>query len=493
MSTTGFNPKPISQKATELDLDLLPPLLRALVKSYALQYQIDAAIPFGIALGCIATAMRGKVRTLISPSWIEHSSLYVVAIADTGDGKSQVMNRLRQPLIDYEVQLQSDAKSLFNLKQNEHEIAQAQLKAIKDSMANIKKSKSTPATQTELQNAIDAVEKSKPDPIPMLLCGGDVTPDRLTELLQEHKSLGILDAEGTLFSHLSGKKHNTGAAWETILAATSGDQIKSHRIGRGDGVVSGAHLIICTAVQPDVWSKIHNDASATNRGVTGRFVVMVAQSNIGWRDTYAHENHPIDLELMHRWGELLRALLAIDHDRIIELSENGKDHFQMYRDAWEIKMRDPENRRDGFGSRLPGNLIRLATLFTLSENPAATMIDDDALLNALDLGKFFLDHRTRADGLAIERLPEQRILDRIAAWMEKDRGDVGDVNQPCRFKQRDLQQAMKQQTWLKEGGAEALKAALVNLEIWGWLERDGDGKDSEVVWFAHPDLPKQRW
>jgi hypothetical protein len=118
MSTTGFNPKPISQKAAELDLDLLPPLLRALVKSYALQYQIDAAIPFGIALGCIATAMRGKVRTLISPSWIEHSSLYVVAIADTGDGKSQVMNRLRQPLIDYEVQLQSDAKSLFNLKQN---------------------------------------------------------------------------------------------------------------------------------------------------------------------------------------------------------------------------------------------------------------------------------------------------------------------------------------------------------------------------------------
>ena len=159
----------------------------------------------------------------------------------------------------------------------------------------------------------------------------------------------------------------------------------------------------------------------------------------------------------------------------------------MWRDTWERKMRDPENRRDGFGSRLPGNLIRLATLFTLSENPAATMIDDDALLNALDLGKFFLDHRTRADGLTIERLPEQRILDRIAAWMEKDRGDVGDVNQPCRFSERDLQQAMKQQTWLKDGGSKALKAALENLERWGWLELDGD------FWFAHPDLPKQRW
>ena len=101
MSATLIKPKPLRPSFPDFDLDLLPELLRKMVKSISDQYQIDPVIPFGTALGVIATAMRGKVRSRISPDWIEHPSIYICSIANTGEGKSQVMNLLRQSLIDY--------------------------------------------------------------------------------------------------------------------------------------------------------------------------------------------------------------------------------------------------------------------------------------------------------------------------------------------------------------------------------------------------------
>ena len=480
---------PLTAPEIEFDLDLLPPLIRAITESFAKQYQIDPVIVFGTIMGCTATATRGRIKAVISESWVEHPSMLFCNIAQTADGKSQVMNKLRAPLIDYEKQIQLDAKTITQLKQAEHEIAQAQLKAIKDSRSSLKKTnKSTPATQAELLAAIEAVEATKPDPMPMLLCGGDVTPDRLTELLQEHKSLGILDAEGTLFSHLSGKKHNTGAAYETLLAATTGDQIKTHRIGRGDGSVDGAHLVICTSVQPDVWKQLHGDASATNRGVTGRFIVFAAKSNIGWRDTEAHLNYPIDPALMDRWEKMLIALLNTSQDRTIELSAEGLSMFQDFRKNWEKKMRDVDVQREGFGQRLAGNLITIAALFTLSENPNAGIIDDDLLHKTICLADFLLAHRARADDLKIERSPEARILDKIAPWMDKFFRDVRDVNRVFSFSAHELQQAIKQQTWAKDGGMDAIKSALNNLEMKSWLQLGSDDR-----WYPRGDLLKLRW
>ena len=48
-------------------------------------------------------------------------------------------------------------------------------------------------------------------------------------------------------------------------------------------------------------------------------------------------------------------------------------------------------------------------------------------------------------------------------------------NKQFRFSIRDdLQQTMKGQKWLKDGGMDAMKSALANLEIKCWIEMDGD-------------------
>ena len=65
-------------------------------------------------------------------------------------------------------------------------------------------------------------------------------------------------------------------------------------------------------------------------------------------------------------------------------------------------------------------------------------------------------------------------LDVVAKLARECYGDVGDVNRAFTFSVRDIQQRGKGQTWIKEGGAKAITAALQNLEKWLWIEIDGD-------------------
>lgn len=466
------NPLALFEKPDPLDLYCIPDLLGEMCEAIENQFQIDRAIPFGQALGMIAAATRGKVRVQVSPNWIEHSSFYVLTIAETGDGKSQVMNLLRWVLDEYERNLQADARKDYGLRIANYEIAQANLKRIKDSMSSGKKSK-TPASQADLQGAIDDVENTKPADVPLLSIGGDVTPDKLADLIVQNRELAIHDAEGTLFSHLSGTRHGTGSAWETMLQAFTGDPIKVHRIGREGGSVAGAHLVINTSVQPIVWKEIIADKNAVGRGAIGRFIVLNAQSNIGYRDPAAHQSYPIPSDLIDRWGSVIRELLDIKEPRIFELDDEQVRIVIKYKARLEKLLRDPENRLDGFGSRLPGILIRIAQLFTLIDNPAATSMSTRYLECALGFGDYLMQQREQAD-LIKERTPEMRTLDVIAKLARESVGDVGDVDRAFTFSGRDVQQRGKGQTWIKIGGAKAIDDALLKLEKWHWIETDGD-------------------
>jgi len=476
MSCSFGHPQPLElfEKPEPINLYCIPALLGEMCEAIENQFQIDRAIPFGQALGMIAAATRGKVRTQVSPDWIEHSSFYVLTIAETGDGKSQVMNLLRKPSDAYELNLRADAAKGYGLQIANHEIAQANLKRIKDSMSGAKKSKS-PTTQADLQAAIDEVENTKPADIPLLSIGGDVTPDKLADLIVQNKELAIHDAEGTLFSHLSGTRHGTGSAWETMLQAFTGDPIKVHRIGREGGSVAGAHLVINTSVQPIVWKEIISDRNAVGRGAIGRFIVLNAQSNIGYRDAAAHKRYPIRADLIDRWGNVIRELLEITEPRIFELDDEQVQIVITYKARLEKLLRDPDNRLDGYGSRLPGILIRIAQLFTLIDNPAATSMSTKYLKCALDFdfSDYLMQQREQAD-LIKERTPEMRTLDVIAKLAREQVGDVGDVDRAFPFSVRDVQQRGKGQTWIKDGGAKAIEAALLKLERSDWVIPDRD-------------------
>jgi hypothetical protein len=160
--------------------------------------------------------------------------------------------------------------------------------------------------------------------------------------------------------------------------------------------------------------------------------------------------------------------------------------FDEMRERNERHLRDPENRLDGFGMRLPGLLIRIAQLLTLMENPQALQIDDQCLGQSLALADYLIEQRMQADAKA-DRTHEQRCLDKIASMMRKSNGADGAVNTPFTFSTRDLQQQIKGQSWVMDGGVKVIDAALMNLEKWCWIEIDGDR------WMPRSDLLNHRW
>jgi hypothetical protein len=208
-------------------------------------------------------------------------------------------------------------------------------------------------------------------------------------------------------------------------------------------------------------------------------VPLVAKSDRGFRDVWSIEKYPTDQALMDRWENVILQILNNKSDRVLRLTAIGYQTFQQTRAKWERKLIDPDTFLNGFGSRLMGNLITIAMLFTLINNPDEDQfISDDALEMALALADPLLAHRRLSDGLEIERSPELRILDKAAQWMDdcdsNKTGDVGMLNKQYRFSIRDLQQNMKGQKWLKDGGMDAMKSALANLEIKSWIDFDGD-------------------
>ena len=490
MNTSNPDPVPLTKAHQALNLYKLPEKIGELTDAISRQFQIDSVIPFGQMMGCIAAATQGKITCGIFPDWIEHSSFYVMTIAETGDGKSQTMSLLRKPIDAFEAQLQSDARSLYSLRNAEHEIAKSQLEAIQKSMANTK-SKS-PASQADLIAGLEKVKETKPDPIPRLTIGGDVTPDSLTDLLAQNGSLAILDAEGTLYSHLSGKRHGTSSAWETFLQAYTGDPIKVSRIGRDGGSVINPHLVINTSIQPKVWREIQSDENAVGRGAVGRFIVFNARSNLGYRDVDAAQNHPIDPDLISYYEKKILQILNIKEPRKLSLTPEQLEIFTDWRREHEPTLRDPDNKLDGFGARLAGMTIRNAMFFTIFENPDAHELDTSCLQAALDLSAYLIEQRKQADEIK-ERSPEQRILDHIAKRKSEferrqKSGDIGDASERFSLSKRDVQQDMKQQSWLKDGKSEALDRALNNLEMKNWLEIDSQDRI-----YPRTDLSKLRW
>jgi len=64
------------------------------------------------------------------------------------------------------------------------------------------------------------------------------------------------------------------------------------------------------------------------------------------------------------------------------------------------------------------------------------------------------------------------------------------IQASCVSKSRDLQQRIKGQSWIADGGGvEALKAALIKLEKWLWIDVD----EGDERWRPRADLLDRRW
>ncbi|MCX5875164.1 MAG: DUF3987 domain-containing protein [Deltaproteobacteria bacterium] len=203
-------PKPspliVHQQADPYPLEALPGTIGAAVREVVDFVQCPVALGACSALAVVSTVAQGMVDVRRAEKLEGPTSLFLLAIADSGERKTSVDGHFSKPVAQWEAEQAEAAKP--DLKRYEAE--QATWEAKKSGLLSaIKEASKGGKSTTELERKVADLESEKPEPpkVPRLLFG-DSTPEALAHRLAHGWPVGgVLSSEaGTVFGgHAMGK------------------------------------------------------------------------------------------------------------------------------------------------------------------------------------------------------------------------------------------------------------------------------------------------
>lgn len=467
--------------------DKLPGFIRELVRSVAQQYQVPPDLPLLIVLSVIAAATRGQIKIAIRPGWSEPLSLYTAPLLSSGNRKSSTVAWLLKPLHDAEKEALSAALPEYRRAQSNARIAaEALSRAERDAL------KGSPDALADLEAARDrdAAAHAAVKPLPVFLID-DATPEAIGKALADQGSIAAISAEGGIIGILTGERYNNGSAnLDAVLKAHSGEPLRIDRKGSEPIHCDDPHLVISIAAQPDVLREMQGSREMKARGFLSRFLIVMPDSLLGQRIS-----NPPPIPEGHReaWDQIVHSIIG-STPREMQFDADAAAVIERLweRSEYEWQPQHDDEYLRGFISKLAGSIARIAALFTLAADPHATRVEAWAARDAAVLADWFYSH---AVAVVHRRTPSpaEQVLDWLAMQMRKHVGDVGDV---FLVSKRQVQQALKQRTWVKYGdrikGAQAVDAALTELASHGWIRAvdvtNGERRTRSEAWQCHPQL-----
>jgi|GEM_PF-2973977 len=342
----------------------LPEILARMTESVAdvTQTAEDAAGTALLAMMSASAARKFFTALVDGEGWKEKNNLYTIIAMPSGERKSAVFGHVAKPIIEFERRIEDAAF------RSEHGI--------------------------KVQRYIS----------------DDVTPQALIQQLCENdERIALLSTEGGLFENLNYKHYGNQAKLDVFLRAFTGDRMTVDRKNAPKIILNDPTLTISIFVQPSVLQ--HLPERYTGQGFMGRFLYVIAPSRRGNRDI-AIKSIPADLFQAYR--ELIFNIMMFEPDEPVALSLSNEafNKFQELRASFEPRLRAGEElSHDFLGSwsdRLPGQVVRIASLLHITEyamrglpfNDASfnKQISETTMMNAITLGNYFIEHAKAAFG-----------------------------------------------------------------------------------------------
>lgn len=484
-------PTPLEDGATPppFPLDALyPESARAYVRAVAASVQVEPALPamiyLGLAAGCVCYAGQGRRLIQPKPDWIEQPNLYVATVLPPGERKSNAFSHLVKPIEEHERALQQDARAVVAQAEAEQRRLRNKLeKAERAAADDDGKSAGVAAIAQQLDSLV--VPR-----VPRLLTD-DVTPERLSTLMADHGGrIIVASAECDLFGTLAGRYSDRGPTnLGPFLKGHAGDLLVVDRQGKPALRIDRPMLSIAMCCQPDALGTMLADPTLRGRGMNDRWLYAKPKALIGTRPK---DSPAIPFPVAAEYQRLMRGQLAWEQmpihgpistasandPRIVTLSPEARALFDAWREKHERELGPSGRLGDcpGWGSKLPGSVVRIAGVMTLMGNPAAMEIDAEIMRASISIGEWLIEHALIVfgdAGLDPDVVKAKRLLGHL--------------------RRRGLDSFTKSQAWqwVKGPGhrtfsrASDLDGPLDVLESHGWIGRDdGDGKR----WTCHPSI-----
>ena len=385
---------------SKMDLTLLPPPLYDFVVGVADSLQVPIELPFINSVGVMSAAIQGKAQIVIREGYVEPLNIYAITALPSGERKSPTVLLCKQPLHEWE---DEDLSEVLANRQEIESKRKSLEKVIECRRAKLASIKSKDLVCQEIQ-AILQLEKELPNiPEKPRIFIDDATPEAVAAVLaKQGERIAIIEAEGGILDLLAGRYAKGMPNIDLFLKAWSGEPVVVDRQKNGCTHLRSPSITMILSPQPSVIRKLAKTAEFRSRGLLARFLYLLPKSRVGSR---IMRTNPVPKGIIDSYHAVIRTALeircsghrngrCIPHS--IDLSPETKALYFDFAEEVERKMKkggELESMTD-WGSKLPGNIVRLSGLFHFfaSTSPLTEPISENIMRAALALADPFIEH-----------------------------------------------------------------------------------------------------
>ncbi|MBW6495852.1 MAG: DUF3987 domain-containing protein [Burkholderiaceae bacterium] len=380
----------------ELSAELLPGVFGEYAQALSDGLQTPPTMATLFTVSVLSLALQRKFK--VSPFGDDYSEpvcVWTVILADSGERKSALIQRLLKPVLLKEAKLADQMRTEIVERDTLRKISQRRAEKLQGDAAK----EDSAVRRGEIVREITELAEQTPDELrPPRFFTGDVTPERLQAMLVEHDGrMAVMSDEGGIFAVLAGLYSGGEAVVDVALQAYSGSSVRVDR-GSRTAVIDRPALTFGLGMQPGLLQDMAPAAKRKFRssGTFARFFFGLPATRIGKRDMGRRVTIPVDLEARYR-GEVLRLLeleartdvaAGEDDEHVLLLSDAARELWVKFAQKIENEQAEGgplESMRD-WCAKLPGGALRVAGLFHVAGGgKASETISEETMKRAVGL------------------------------------------------------------------------------------------------------------
>jgi hypothetical protein len=420
-------------------IERLPGVYREMALAMVGKYQCGVNLPSMAVLGALSSAMGNRFLAANSVGLKDsQANLFQIAVAKSGDGKSQVMSCAFRPIEDYEQELIKEWRDKVEPRAKARkELINIQISELKSaSKAKVKKAEAdreaeaacaagdpSEGVRPEGFQASDFLAADKDDDqilandetviksleklyrllasverelIQPRMIVDDCTPEKMASLLANFPCLISASAEARkAVDVLLGRynsKGNDQPSDDVFVKAFTGDSIRVDRQGAGSINIPNPCLSVLWMVQPGKVDKLLTTEALKDSGFLQRCLIGYSEGVSGnFLDAV-----PIPAEVSRSYSEALRAILAYDvsvnGQGIVKVSHAAGLRVNEVREERRQFWAEKGNTYQSFECRYAEQVVRIALNLHMGKFPggwAKREIDVETVEDAIEILGFY--------------------------------------------------------------------------------------------------------
>jgi primase-polymerase (primpol)-like protein len=410
----------------------LPESVRGFVEALATHTGVALDLPGVQILAALAAAMQKRVAVMGKPGYVEPLILWGVSIAPPGSKKSAVLRPLRAPFERFEREENEIRASQVEYSISEERTARGRLMAAEQTVSKSKGNPSVDA-RAELDSARHAVANLQPvRPIALLV--DDATPEAVAQILSENDGRSaFLDAEGTIFGHVTGR-YSQRPALEVFLKGYGCEPYRFDRTGGKDGVkrsfsIPRPAISMGIATQPQVLADLRENAAVVGRGFIQRCLFSIVPKVRA--PFYSPE---VPHEVSAAWSELVRGLLNLSpslnrgddgemEPHLLRLDAAAAELYLGFYESLQDELEEESHGSAwaGWLEKGHGTCLRLAGVLHMAAHGrggAELPIGEETMVSAIELARYF-HARSRVALSSVKKDLVTEHAQRLLSWARR--------------------------------------------------------------------------